>query len=222
MRNGSLWSNVVSEKEVTFYEFDFETSDLNLRSQNQASESTQLRVTRVFFLSLLSCNFYDRLSSNFHRFVILYLCWDTPTVKTSLWQLPIVSSAFKFIEDKLIICDAYLVPRTFYFCSNPPPPLLQISPSMNPLNWWIPCSSSALVWSWRSPWLHRWCSGGSCTKSGVRAGAVTQSRGRGWWRGHSLPQWHQWPVGGVNEQDVWNIIVIGKVYLWFVEPCKRT
>ena len=28
MRNGSLWSNVVFEKEVIFHEFDFETSDL--------------------------------------------------------------------------------------------------------------------------------------------------------------------------------------------------
>ena len=36
-----------------------------LRSRNQASESTQLRVTRVFFLSLLSRYFDDQLSSNF-------------------------------------------------------------------------------------------------------------------------------------------------------------
>ena len=49
-------------------------------------------VTRVFFLPLFSRNFDDRLSSNFHRFVILCICWDTPTVKTGLWQLPIVSS----------------------------------------------------------------------------------------------------------------------------------
>ena len=52
-------------------------------------------MTRVFFLSLLSRNFDDRLSSNFHRLVILCICWDTPTVKTNLWQLPIVSTAFK-------------------------------------------------------------------------------------------------------------------------------
>ena len=48
-----------------------------------------------FILSLLSRNFDDRSSSNFHRFVILCICWDTPTVKASLWQLPIVSTAFK-------------------------------------------------------------------------------------------------------------------------------
>ena len=46
-----------------------------------------------FFLSL--SYFDDQLSLNFQRFVILCICWDTPTVKTSLWQLPIVSSVFK-------------------------------------------------------------------------------------------------------------------------------
>ena len=50
---------------------------------------------RVFFLSLLSRNFDDQLSSNFHRFVILCLCWYTASEKTGLWQLPIVSSVFK-------------------------------------------------------------------------------------------------------------------------------
>ena len=65
-----------------------------LRSRNQASGSTQLRVTRMFFLSL-SRIFDDHLSSNFHRFVILCICWDTPSEKTGLWQLPIVSNVFK-------------------------------------------------------------------------------------------------------------------------------
>ena len=36
-----------------------------------------------FFLSLISRNFDDWLSSNHHRFVILcIICWDTPTAKT--------------------------------------------------------------------------------------------------------------------------------------------
>ena len=47
-----------------------------------------------FFLLLLSRKFADRLSSNFYRFVILCICWDTPTVKASLWQLSKLSSAF--------------------------------------------------------------------------------------------------------------------------------
>ena len=52
-------------------------------------------MTRVLFLQLLSSNFDDQLSSNFHRFVISCICWDTPTEKTSLRPLPIVSTAFK-------------------------------------------------------------------------------------------------------------------------------
>ena len=99
VRNGSLWSSVVFEKEVIFHEFDLETSD----SEFEVSKSSIWKratlcdhgATRVFFLSLISCNFDDRLSSNFHRFVILCICWDTPTLKTSLWQLAIVSSVFK-------------------------------------------------------------------------------------------------------------------------------
>ena len=44
-----------------------------MRSWNQASESTQLRVTRVFFLSLLSRNFDDQLTSNFHKLFHTYV-----------------------------------------------------------------------------------------------------------------------------------------------------
>ena len=69
----------------------------NLRSRKQPSKRIQLHVTRVFFLSLLSRKFDDRLSSNFHRFIILCICWDTPTVKASLWQLPKVSTAFNLL-----------------------------------------------------------------------------------------------------------------------------
>ena len=55
------------------------------------------------FFPLISRNFDDRLNSNFHRFVMLCMLWDTPTVNTSLWQLPIVSSVFK-----QIVCKAFL------------------------------------------------------------------------------------------------------------------
>ena len=40
----------------------------------------------LFFLTLLSNNFEDQLSSNSHRFVILCICWDTPSEKTGIWQ----------------------------------------------------------------------------------------------------------------------------------------
>ena len=60
-----------------------------------ASESKHILYKRFFILSLLSCNFDDQLNQNFHRFVILCICWDTPSKKTGLWQLPIVSIVFK-------------------------------------------------------------------------------------------------------------------------------
>ena len=57
-----------------------------LRSQNQASESTQLCMTKIFSFSKLSCSFDDQLSSNFHSFVIICIYWDTPGEKTCLWD----------------------------------------------------------------------------------------------------------------------------------------
>ena len=80
-----------------------------MKYRNQPSKRTQLRVTRVFFLSLLSRNFDDRLSSNFHRFVILCIYWDTPNVKASLWQIPIVSTAFKSV---FLYVSTWLHPST--------------------------------------------------------------------------------------------------------------
>ena len=50
------------------------------------------------FLPLFSHKFDDQLSWNFDRFVILCMCKDTPSEKTSLWQLPKVSNAFKVLE----------------------------------------------------------------------------------------------------------------------------
>ena len=98
MRNGSLWSNVVFEKEVIFHKFDFETLDLELiwgLEIKHQLESIQLK--GCFFLSLLSRNFDKQLSSIFYKLVILCIqgCWDIPRDKTSHWQLPIVTTAFK-------------------------------------------------------------------------------------------------------------------------------
>ena len=48
----------------------------------------------MFFLSSFPRNFDDQLSPNFHRLVILWLWWDTPSEKTGLWQLPNVYLPF--------------------------------------------------------------------------------------------------------------------------------
>ena len=62
MRNDFIRSNVVFEKEVIFHEFDFETSELDFEVSKLSDKGV--------FLSLLSHNFGDQLSSNFHRFII--------------------------------------------------------------------------------------------------------------------------------------------------------
>ena len=83
MRNGFLWSDLVFRERSNFPQIWFR--DIKFRTW------------------LLSRNFDNQLSSNFRRFVILCICWDTPSKKTGLWQLPIVSSVFKgkyfFIEN---------------------------------------------------------------------------------------------------------------------------
>ena len=70
-------------------------------SLSRASENTNLCNNGVF-LPLLSCNFEDQLSRNFHRFVISFIRWDTPGENTGLWQLPNVSSAFNILQDKIV------------------------------------------------------------------------------------------------------------------------
>ena len=93
MRNGSLWSNIVFETEVISHEFDFKTSELDF----EVPKSSTWKHTTSCDKGVFSSNFDDQLSSNFHRFVSLCICWDTPSEKTDLWQLPKVSSVFKFL-----------------------------------------------------------------------------------------------------------------------------
>ena len=85
MRKDSLWSNEVFEEEVIFHVFDFKTSGLKIKYLKAHNFVWQ----GCFFLSLLSRNFDNQLSSNFHRFVVLCICWDTASEKTGLWQLPL-------------------------------------------------------------------------------------------------------------------------------------
>ena len=112
MRNGSLCSDVgfressnfprIWFQDLVFRIWGLETKHLKAHnSMWQGSLLTQvcyfwhmLRYTKLFPFSL-SCAIDDQLSSNFHRFVILCICWDTASGKTALWQLPIVSTVFK-------------------------------------------------------------------------------------------------------------------------------
>ena len=91
MGNGSVWSNAVFKKEVI--------SPSNNKILQPKPDIMHLKAHKVkqqgFFPALVSCKLDDKLSPNVHRFVILSICWDTPSEKTGRWQLPNVSSAFK-------------------------------------------------------------------------------------------------------------------------------
>ena len=53
VRKGSLWSNVVFEKEEIFHEFDFETSDLELEVSKSSKWKHTTSCDKVFFLSFI-------------------------------------------------------------------------------------------------------------------------------------------------------------------------
>ena len=60
-------------------------------------------MTRVFFLSLLSRNINDQLSSKFHRFVILCIVENTPSEKNGLRQLLTCIPQLKLINSEFLI-----------------------------------------------------------------------------------------------------------------------
>ena len=94
MRNGSLWSDRVFEKEVFFHEFDFGTSSLALiRSRSQTSESTPTCEKGVFYYIHI-CQLRQPIELKFSQVCYFMHTKDTPSEETGLWQLPIVSTVF--------------------------------------------------------------------------------------------------------------------------------
>ena len=106
VRNGSLWSNVVFEKDV-------------ISHSKRERQITNLR-TRVSFLSLFLCNFDDQLRQNFHRLIILCICENT-----GLWQIPNVSSAWREFFKGWFSLELTLTPSPWHAPLQPPhrPPL---------------------------------------------------------------------------------------------------
>ena len=98
MRNSSLWSDAVFEKEVIFHEFDFETSELDFEDSKSSiwKHTTSCDKGGFFF-----CYYLATSTTNWVQILtglLFYACvdngWDTPC-KTGLWQLPIASNVFK-------------------------------------------------------------------------------------------------------------------------------
>ena len=87
MGNGSLWSDVVLRKKsfplIWFW-------DLKFRISNIWNHTTWFDKGVFFFHSYLA----TPTTKQAKIFTGLLLCWDTPSEKTGLWHLPIVSSVF--------------------------------------------------------------------------------------------------------------------------------
>ena len=99
----NILNNTLFVTASTFTPFYSSDQTLLLYQPNllKTSESTQICAIRVFFHLLFSCNFDDRLSSNFHRFVLLCMCWDAPSEQTGLdyyQRCPVPLSMINFSE----------------------------------------------------------------------------------------------------------------------------
>ena len=98
MRNSSLWSDAVFEKEVILSEFDFETSSLEFEvSKSSIWKHTTLCGKGVFFFfeSYLTTPKTNQAQMFTCLLFYAFKCWDTASEKTGLLQLPIVVSVFK-------------------------------------------------------------------------------------------------------------------------------
>ena len=82
MRNGSLWNNVVFEKEVIFHDFDFETSDLEF----WGLETKHLKAHKFVWLGF----FFFIIISQLRRLIELkfsQVCYFTYMLRyTNLWE----------------------------------------------------------------------------------------------------------------------------------------
>ena len=105
MRNGSIWSNVVFEKEAIFHEFDFETTDLEFEvSKASIWTHTSLCDNGVFYFIIIS-QFRRLIELKSSQILYIFcICWDTAGEKTGLWQLSIVSNIFKLYNAVLVFC----------------------------------------------------------------------------------------------------------------------
>ena len=91
MRNGSLWSDVVFEKEVILPRIWF----WDLRKRFLGLEVKHLKSHNFLWQGWFFFHYYLATSTTnwakkFHRFVILCICWDTPSEKTGLWQCSVL------------------------------------------------------------------------------------------------------------------------------------
>ena len=106
MRNGSLWSNVVFKKGVIFPPIWFQDLKFRIWGLTRVRQGCDKGDFSFIVISQLRRPIELKFSQ---VFVILCICLDTPTVKTKLWQLPIVYTVFKHPANDFyqIVCIKY-------------------------------------------------------------------------------------------------------------------
>ena len=94
MRNGSLWSNLVSKKYVNSHSKRLQLKHFIFHILKAYKVVQKARFSFIILLQL-RLPIEHTFSHNVCHFMHELLCWDTPSKYTGLWQLPNVSSAFK-------------------------------------------------------------------------------------------------------------------------------
>ena len=82
MRNGSLWNDVVFEKEGIFHEFDFKTSDLEFEVSTSSIWKHTTSCDKGVFSSIINIS---QLGQPIE--LLTCICWDTQSEKAGLRQL---------------------------------------------------------------------------------------------------------------------------------------
>ena len=84
------WSEHTDENVTVIQRFFWEPT---LLKRDVYYIQTSFTLQQVYFFLILQLRW--PIESTFSQTVILCICWDTPSEKTGIWQLPKVSSAFK-------------------------------------------------------------------------------------------------------------------------------
>ena len=108
MRNGFLWSNVVFEKKVIYHS---NISRAEAVFKRMKAHQICAIIIFIFYFSLFSSNFDDKLSQNIVKDSIFHAyCWDTPSENTGLWQKTNVYKCLFYREKN---CDCRFPGRSF-------------------------------------------------------------------------------------------------------------
>ena len=103
MRNGSLWSKVVFEKEVTFHELDFKTLKLDYEVPKSSIWKHTTPCDKVFFSSIIISQLRRPIKFKFSQgsyfmHMLRYTKWEDLSLHS-----PIVSHVFNFMKTHLKI-----------------------------------------------------------------------------------------------------------------------